>query len=112
MTLVNDKWLQNLKEGDLVAIDIGRYTSVHYIVSAVKKVTPTGMIKTSCGRTYNNDGWERGKSSPWQVNTYLQPATEEIKEQIEFRRLINIINDTNFEQMPISKLREVIEVIN
>jgi len=109
--LVDQEWLDSLKEGDKVAVDVGSYRSTFYKISNVVKITPTRMIKTSCGRTYNNDGRERGKSSTWDKTTFLQPVTAEIEETVERYTLLHRIKETKFNDLSTEVLREIIKLV-
>lgn len=108
--LVDQDWVDNLKEGDLVAIDEGGSRSTHYIITSIVKITPTRLIKTSNGKTFKKDGWQRVSSS-WDRPTYLQPVTSKIQEHVERRELLSEIKHESFEDFSTQALREFKELI-
>ena len=79
------KWIDNLKEGDEVAIEMqGNYTRV-----SVRKVTPTQIVVehgladfASVRRFYRSTGEEVGSSRSWHSAT-LSMLTPELREKME-----------------------------
>lgn len=110
--VVKQDWVDNLLEGDLVAIDVGSYYSTDYIITKISRITPKRLIKTESGHTFNNKGWERGKNSTWDRRTYLQPVTPKIEEHIEKNQLLKKIKEVKYEVLPLDVLRKMYTLLN
>lgn len=105
------EWLDNLKEGDEVAIAIWSYSTTNYSLSTVEKITPTGIIKTR-QYTFNQKGIERGGNSTWGGKKQLVEVTKEIKDKIETEKILRQITKTKFADLPLEILKDISEVIN
>lgn len=104
--------LDEVNEGDEVAMDVGGYGYPNWRIATVTKKTPTGIISTSNGRKFNNDGYERGASrGSFSKRTYIQPVTDEIREKIERSDLLGKISRTKFEQLDTTQLRKICLII-
>jgi len=109
---MNNEWLKELKVGDEVVYDDGGHYSKRYNVITVNKITPTGIIKTSDGKSWSNEGGERGSyRDPWRGTIRLQPYTDEIKEYITRQKAIVYLGHANFEELPTDKLIEITGII-
>ena len=106
------EWVKALKVEDKVVINVGRYGHKNYKMTTIVKVTPTGIIKTKCGRTYNNDGWERGKRDAWGGRTHLEPITQDIIDKIETDKLLYEIGKVKFNELPLEILREIVKAVS
>lgn len=58
------QWLNSLQVGDKVKINVGRLGKVTWQQLEIIKITPTRIIKTTYGYTFNKDGWERASDKP------------------------------------------------
>lgn len=107
---VEQEWLDNLAEGDLVAIDISNFGSSVYVITKITKITPTRIIKTDVDVIFNSNGLERGRSGERQK--YLQPVTQKIFDHIERMELLRKIKETKFKDLSLETLRKVVDLIN
>lgn len=81
------EWFKNLKPGDEVAYNRGKYGSIDYTITKVKKITPTGQVKTEDGLTFRN-----GECRVDRFTSYiLEPATKEVKEIRRRKLMIKVI---------------------
>lgn len=81
-----NEWLKELKVGDEVACDFGRYGSSYIKVDKVINITPTGMIDVF-GKRFSADGCH-GKGFD---SHFLKELTEELREKYntqEYRGLV------------------------
>lgn len=107
----NKEWLKELKQGDKVVYNAG-HRNIDYIMVTVEKITPTGIIKTSDGRSWNTNGRERGREkSTWRATYYLQPFTQEIKDKLEKTSLCFDFNKVNLEKLSLDQLRQIHAII-
>lgn len=74
-----------VKPGDKLAIDIGKYER-DYVIKTVEKITPKGMIRLHGGTLLNPDLSVRGMYA-----TYAEPVTQEIMEKIEMKILRSVL---------------------
>lgn len=73
---MSNEWLKELKVGDEVACDFGKYGSCYIKVDKIAHITPTGMIHVF-GKTFNANGcYGRGFDS-----YFLKQLTEELREK-------------------------------
>jgi len=100
------KWLDNLKEGDLVAIDYGRYSS-KWMIKAIDRITPKRII-TVDGVKYNNQGISKRDSYYW---TKLEPITQEIKDSIKKNKLVSKLDNINIADLSLEKLESIYEIL-
>lgn len=109
--LNNQEWVDSLKEGDSVAIDVGGYRTTDYRITKIIKITPTRIIKTESGHTFKSDGRERGKTSSWDRATHLEPVTPKIEEMVEMEELLSQIRNAKFDELPLDTLRKIGELL-
>lgn len=92
----NKDWLKQLKAGDEVVGDFGRYSYSEYRLLKVKRITPTGFIVCSDGENeyrFSKDGSMKMGDWHW-VNLFQ--ATDKLKEKIiyysKFRKAKDKLN--------------------
>lgn len=91
--------------GDEVTVFAGNQIQGIY---RIDKVTPTGIIKIG-NASYNPDGWRRGDNS-WNLES-IEPTTQEHRDFIKKRKMINFIDGTDFSGFTIDELSAIITVI-
>lgn len=99
------EWISTLKVGDKICY---KTNWNGYVIDEILKITPTGQIKTKLKRTFKN-GWCRIDS--WEIY-HLQQVTEDIRNEILFNRLVEIISKTNFKKYSLETLKEIFKIIN
>lgn len=107
----NQEWLDSLKVGDRVAMDIGVYGSTQYVVATITKITPTRRMTTSNNKTFNADGTQYGQGSSYSGRVQLEPPTPEILERILRSRLIKALKAFKFEELTTEQLRTIQSII-
>lgn len=98
------EWLKSLKAGDEVAVS-DRWG---YQIKKIDKVTPTGQIKIGTD-TFKN-GWKHGKTT-WDYSLSLEPVTQEIRNGIKRKALVNILNNSKFDKYTLEQLEQIINII-
>lgn len=86
-------WLKELKVGDKVACDFAPTYSRKrdYKILVIDKITPSGRIYAG-NYKFNHAGYEIGsKDSTWSRTLKLEPVTDEIKNLIEKKQIIEEI---------------------
>lgn len=102
----------NVKVGDEVAVG-GNYG---YSIIKVEKVTPTGRIKCSDGRSYDKNGNQIGGST-WH-SSYIKILTNEIREEILLKKYHNTLtiafddNRKNIKNLSKEQSKELIDLFN
>lgn len=100
-------WLEGLKEGDQVAMNVGSYGYPNYKIATITKITPTRIIKTDDGRVFNSNGRERGSTSKWGRNVSIEPVTATLFEKIERNHLITKLSRMKLEELPTELLQKI-----
>jgi hypothetical protein len=99
-------WLDSLNEGDYVAINYSSF-GVNWVIKKIEKITPKRYI-TVDGNKYNSKGISTGESYHQKS---LEPVTQEIKDHVLKRRLINQIEKVDLKNMSLEKLQAIYEVV-
>jgi len=106
---MSNEWLKTLKVGDTAVYDDGYSRTKHYNLVTVEKITPTGIIKTNDGKSWNTEGKERGATpARWARTNSLQPYTEEVKEHIKREWALNYLRKADLNVLPTDKLIEIV----
>ena len=104
------EWLSGLKVGDKAAIvgySYGQIFMVNY--TTIKKITPTRIIVTETGHRYRPDG--TGMDGDGSLRNNIEPVSEKTDGWLYTRKAMSIINKTQFEKLPVAKLKAIIEII-
>ena len=104
------EWLSGLKVGDKVAMvgySYGEIFRVNY--TTIKKITPTRIIVTETNQRYRPDG--TGMNGDGSFRDYIEPISEKTDGWLYTRKAMSIINKTQFEKLPVAKLKAIIEII-
>lgn len=104
-----EDWLKNLKEGDIVAIDLGKYTYDDYLLTTVRRITPSGFIKTENGYVFNPDGTER--SNLFESRKKLVEPIKEVVLFINKKQILMNLKSIRLEDLPAEFLEEVFMLI-
>ena len=105
----NEKWIKTLKPGDKVAVKQNDYGTITYSIQTVKRVTPTGKVRLENDSTlYASDG--RGRHDGGHSFDIVQ-LSDEIKESILKRRIVNKLKKVDFSAFELGKLRNVLKII-
>lgn len=107
----NKEWLDSLKVGDEVAMDVGSYGFRRYSIATVTKITPTRRISTSNNLTFNADGSSYGRRDSWSSRTYLEPVTDKILEHNFRSSFIGTLKSFKFEELTTEQLRSIESII-
>jgi hypothetical protein len=105
------EWVDSLKEGDEVAVDIGSFSFPSVVILTVEKITPSRIIKTSNGYTFNKHGEERGNNDAWSSKKRLMPITDVILEKIERKNLTSIIENVKASDLSLETLRDIVDIL-
>ena len=99
-------WLQSLKPGDDVAIDI---ITGGYVLRKVSRLTKTQIVLDNSQKFYISSGQLVGGSH--YRSTSIIPVTAEIKEVIERSKLIYNIKKSHLYDISIESLRQILYII-
>jgi hypothetical protein len=99
-------WLASVKPGDKVAISTG-YRS--YALGVVDRLTNTQIITGAGTRFRRSDGRKVG-STDW-CASYLVEPTPDVVEHVARKRAIARLRAVKWEDLPLSKLGDVLAVI-
>jgi len=105
------QWLNSLKVGDIVAEHTSHYGDNTYSIVTIEKITKTGQIKVSGNDSKYKNGREMGNSGSWSISRHIVPITDEIKESVERRKLLNFIEKTKWGEVTTEKLRKIKAVL-
>jgi len=97
-------WLTSLKVGDKVTYRTKWHGDN---ITTIKRITPTGQIKTEDGRTFR-DGY--CKIDSWE-GVFLRPLTQEIKERILLRETYQRVVNTNWKKVSPEKLKQIVAIL-
>ena len=107
----------DLKPGDEVGADTGKYGKTEIIIRKVSRLTKSGDIVVSFGnyeRIYQKNGQEYRGDRYWSSN--LLRLTDEIRKSIaegeERERLVTAIRRSKWSELPIDTLRQIVSVID
>lgn len=105
------KKLDELKEGDQVAIETG-FNFRNYKITTITRITPTRRIKTESGDEFNKDGYERTSKNMWGHRKRLEPITPEIIDFIKRKKAINKIDNFDIKKLSTDQLERMVAIIN
>lgn len=98
----------NLRPGGYIAIQLDSGT---WKTLTVDRVTPKGMIVTTCGAKFRPDLTSVAKDFMG-CRTQAHLFTDEIAREITKQNLIRKIRNTKLESLPISALFQISNIIN
>jgi len=99
-------WLQSLKPGDDVVIDI---ITGGYVLRKVSRLTKTQIVLDNSQKFYISSGLLVEGS--FYHKTSIIPVTAEIKESLEKYRLIKIIKKYDLSLLNTSSLMEILSIM-
>lgn len=105
------QWLEQLKEGDSVAIKTGSYGRRYYVIRKITRITPTRRITLDDGSKFNNNGIEMGNKGRWNPSETIEPITQEILDSIQREKLLYQISNTKFQSFSLDSLKKIAEII-
>lgn len=105
------EWLDNLKVGDKVAMDLGSFGFRNWTITEITKITPTRRMETKNGYKLSNNGYEMGKKDAWTPSRKIVPLTEDILNEIKKKKLLSNIDNTDFKSLSIDKLEKIYKII-
>lgn len=97
-------WLATLKVGDEVTY---RTNWRGDNITTIKRITPTGQIKTEDGRTFRNGYC---KINSWE-GVFLRPLTQEVRERIFLRKTCLRLVNTDWEKVSPEKLKRIVAIL-
>lgn len=103
-------WLRELKEGDKICISIGGYLyKDRYKFDKIKRITPTGIIKTS-HQIFTPSGIQKTTGRFVSADEIVQ-YTLQIKQVIERTLLENKLKNMQMEDLSLNQLRRINAIV-
>lgn len=103
-------WLRELKVGDEVAIECGNYGYRDYYIKNIDKISPTGRI-TIKSTVYDHTGREMGKAGTWSKKNSLEPITQDIKDFVRRKELLEKVTKTKWDKISLEKLENIAKTL-
>ena len=101
-----DDWLASLEVGSKVAAMHSYYGSLSYEIVEVERITKTGQLHVS---GYSNN-FKNGRELR-ERGDKLVPITEDIKESIKRRALLNGLNKLKLDELNTEKLEKIYAIV-
>ncbi len=107
--MIRNEWIKTLKIGDQVCYNNSPSFSKErsYVVTKVKKITPTGRVTLEDDTQFDNTGCKGSNSSI----CFLEPITQEIAVYIKRKRMINKVKQMKIDDLTNEQLIQIIDII-
>jgi len=104
------EWTKDLKAGDKVYIDRGRYGTRKLDLTTVKKITPKGFVRAGDvlfrDGYYNIDSW-----SGWSLIRWTQELEDQLKAEAHFNYMAHSINAIDARTLTLEKVQKIYDII-
>lgn len=105
------EWLESLKVGDTVAMNVGSFGYRKYVITEITKITPTRRMETKNGYKLGNDGCEMGKKDAWTPTREIVPVTDEILKDIKRSELLFKLSSIKLEKLDTEQLERIYDIV-
>jgi len=102
------EWLENIKVGDEVAAHSTGMAGTR--LDHVERLTKTQIILQRLGKYRRSDG--RAIGSGGFHSGWLSEPTQEIRDEIEHRKLSNVLTHYKWHSLNLERLREISRIIS
>lgn len=109
----NEKWCNELKVGDEVAIDTGRYGVRDYEIRKIERITPARRFSLEGRSTeFDSKGSERGNTDKWRPRMTLEPVTQKVKDHIRHKYVVARIEKASWRNFNLDKLERILAILD
>jgi hypothetical protein len=105
------EWTKALKVGDKVAITIHNVTGQRTEITTVKKITPTGMIRTTNDNLFKGGYCKFGVWSHAELIECTPELEERLRKEKHFRLMVSEIDNTYFAKLSYEKVERLYDII-
>lgn len=108
----DNEWLKSLKEGDKVFIENINSMGSRLILDTVKKITPTGKIRTSNDMLFKNGDYHAGAWTFYNLVQWTQTLEDELNALKELKSMIYKIREFDFRKLSFDQVSRMYGIIN
>ncbi len=109
--MTDQRWLESLKLGDVVAVDVGQYGSQAWRREKIASMTALYFILSDGTKIRRKDGVQPGGGGTWGHRDRIEPMTADISAHIKRRRELSQIAAIKWETVKPEKLTAVLALL-